>query len=73
MYIGLRKFIIKKINDYYIRNPIRLGKPGLQVDETKLNHNVKSNCDSVKFDQLSVCVLLSITAYNILSFKSVIS
>ena len=43
VYIRLRKYLISKISDYYILNPIKLGGPNVivQVDETKLNHNVK--------------------------------
>jgi len=45
VYIRLRKFLISKISDYYILNLIKLGGPNVivQVDETKLNHNVKSH------------------------------
>ena len=45
VYIRLRKYFIVKINDYYLRNPVKLGGPHciVQIDETKLNHNVKSH------------------------------
>lgn len=45
VYIRLRQKLIAKIKQYYSLNPIRLGGPQIivQVDETKLNHNVKSH------------------------------
>jgi len=45
VYIRLRNYLLSKISDYYIENPVRLGGPRVivQVDETKLNHNVKSH------------------------------
>ena len=45
VYVRLRKYLIEKINYYYTHNPVRLGGPNVivQVDETKLNHNVKSH------------------------------
>ena len=41
----MRKTLINKFTSYFQRYPIRLGGPGVnvQVDETKLNFNVKSH------------------------------
>lgn len=43
--IKIRKELIGNIKRYFVKNPIRLGGPGaiVQVDETKLNFNVKSH------------------------------
>jgi len=45
VYVRLRKFLIMKITIYFARNPIKLGGPNIvvQVDEIKLNHNVKAH------------------------------
>lgn len=41
----LKKIISNQINEYFISNPIKLGGPGaiIQIDETKLNYNVKNH------------------------------
>lgn len=41
----IKKNLTKEIEVYFKANPIRLGGPNIcvQVDETKLNHNVKSH------------------------------
>lgn len=43
--INIKTKLIEKIKQYYIQNPVRLGGPGviINVDETKLNHNVRSH------------------------------
>jgi len=45
VYIRFRRFLIKKIQIYWARNPIKLGGPNIivQVDEMKFNHNVKAH------------------------------
>jgi len=52
VFVRLRKFLIKKIQMYWARNPIKLGSPNIivQVCEMKLNHNVKAHrrCGTIK-------------------------
>ena len=52
VFVRLRKVLIKKIQMYCARNPIKPGGPNiiLQVDEMKLNHNVKAHrgCVTIK-------------------------
>jgi len=45
VFIRLRKLLINKIQTFWSRNPIKLGGPNIivQVDEMKLNHNVKAH------------------------------
>ena len=45
VFIRIRKFLISEIIRHYEFNPIRLGGNNIivQIDETKLSHNVKSH------------------------------